>query len=443
MEGRVPAHRRLIRIGLINEYYPPFAPGGAERSTHLLATGLARHLAVGSVVTITPNYGGPVQETMDGVSVERYPFPVRLGKNRRIAPYGLLANPVYYAYSAWQIARLARKHQLDILHAHNKQSIVGTVWAAQAMGIPAVVTLRDLMVLCRYGLCLNDFDVRPQGCDLASYRRCLRDYLALYMPETGATRRSLIWLMAGYHRLDAQLKRAMLQRADAAIVISQRMKEIYVSRGVEPDRLAVFYNPVPAQVPVDRPPRSHDSCHRILYAGKLSWGKGTHLLVEAMPTIRAALAPQPVHLTIVGEGPLRAHLEERVTQLSLTGAIEFVGQLPQTDLLPRYGAADLVVVPSVVQEGFGRVALEALTAGTPVVVSSHGGLAEIVEHGLTGYVVNPDVKSVAVASIAALRAAPALRRQVADAQPRLRAKFGANLIERHVELYQALLDLRV
>ncbi|HXF63745.1 MAG TPA: glycosyltransferase [Caldilineaceae bacterium] len=423
---------------MVNEYYPPFTPGGAERSTQLLAGGLARHPDVARVVVITPNYGASAREELDGALVERYAFPVKLAGQRRIAPYGFLANPLYYAYSAWQIARHIRKHQLDIVHAHNKQSIVGTVFAARWTGVPAVVTLRDLLVLCRYGLCINDFNTRPQGCDLASYVRCLRDFLALYMPDAGAARRSLIWLMAGYHRLDSLLKRSMLKRADTVITISQRLREIYVSRGINPKRLVVLYNPLPEKIPARAPDR-REGCYRLLYAGKLSWGKGPHLLIEAMPAVRAALAPQPVSLTVAGEGPLRLHLEQRVAELGLGDAVEFLGQLPQREMLRRYGEVDLVVVPSVWQEGFGRVALEALSAGTPVVVSNHGGLAEIVEDGVTGYVVEPEVESIAAATVAALRENPTLRRQVAEAQPRLHAKFGADVIERHLEVYRTLL----
>jgi starch synthase len=83
--------------------------------------------------------------------------------------------------------------------------------------------------------------------------------------------------------------------------------------------------------------------------------------------------------------------------------------------------------------------LEALVAGTPVVASTHGGLPEIVEDGVTGYVVDPEPALLAEAIARVLRNAPTFRRRVAEALPRLRAKFGSDVSARHVALYASLL----
>lgn len=122
---------------------------------------------------------------------------------------------------------------------------------------------------------------------------------------------------------------------------------------------------------------------RILYAGKLSWGKGPHLLVKALPYIGI-----PFRLTLCGRGAQEAMLRGLVENSGFAHCVTFAGQVSHDELQTRMGEADVVVVPSIWQEPFGRVALEALLAGTPVVCSDRGGLPEIVQDGVTGYVVH-------------------------------------------------------
>lgn len=121
--------------------------------------------------------------------------------------------------------------------------------------------------------------------------------------------------------------------------------------------------------------------------------------------------------------------------------VQLAGSVPQAQMQAHYANADVVVVPSVVQEGFGSVAMEALVAGTPVVASTHGGLPEIVEDGVTGYVVDPEPQKLAEAVVKVLQDAPIFGR-VAEQLPKLRVKFGSD-IARHVALYRSLLEKEV
>jgi glycosyltransferase involved in cell wall biosynthesis len=424
-----------MNIGLVNEYFPPFAPGGAEWSTLFLAQRLARSERV---VVITPNYGAASLEETGGFIVERFAFPFKMGPRQRILPHGKLANPLFYAYSAFQIVRRVKKYRLDILHAHNKQSLIGTIWAGQLTNVPVVVSVRDFMILCRYGMCLNEFDTHPQGCDLGSYRQCLHDYLALYMPEVGILRRALIYVTAAYHRMDTTLKQAALRRANAVVTISKKMRRIYISRGLDARRTLTIYNPLPVTNAALAIQGNQRSGYHVLYAGKLSWGKGPHLLIEALPAIRAALTDKSLCVTLAGQGPLRAHLEQRVAELGLVNQVNFVGQLPHEQLQRLYAQSNVVVVPSVWQEPFGRVALEALMSGTPVVVSSRGGLGEIVEDGETGFVVEPQPQAIADAVVRVLQS-PQMCAQVQAALSDLRHKFGSDVVGAHLEIYARLL----
>lgn len=420
-----------MKIALINEFFAPFTPGGAEWSTLYLAQQLAQ---TEQVVVITPNYGAAATEQRNGFVVERFAFPFKLSAQQTAALYGQLANPLFYLYSAGQIIRQVRRYHFDILHVQNKQSLVGTVLAGKVTGRPVVASVRDLMILCRYGMCLNEFNSRPQGCDWRTYWRCLDDYLALYMPGLNGWQRLPRKLMALYHRFDITIKKAALNRTRAIVTISDKMQEIYATRGLPPAKMVTIYNPAPTAASVPLILKSANDDYQLLYAGKLSWGKGAHLLLEALPAIQVALAPRRVRLALAGKGPLEGRLKQRAEELGLAAAVTFCGQLPHAELQQLYQGADLVVVPSVVQEGFGRVALEALYNGTPVVVSNRGGLAEIVEEGVTGYVVEPEPAALAGAVVAAA-GSPGLWGRVQAALPGLQQRFGIDVAARYLRLY--------
>jgi len=87
-------------------------------------------------------------------------------------------------------------------------------------------------------------------------------------------------------------------------------------------------------------------------------------------------------LVIAGDGPQRAELESVAQGLGLSRAVHFTGFVG-ADLGPTMAATDAMVVPSI-YEPFGLVALEAAAAGAPLAVAATGGLAEIVEPGVTG-----------------------------------------------------------
>jgi spore coat protein SA len=134
-------------------------------------------------------------------------------------------------------------------------------------------------------------------------------------------------------------------------------------------------------------------CVHILYVGRLAAIKGVHVLIEAFSEI---LARNPrARLIIAGssffDGARRTPYEAELAQLAATisSAIVFTGYLPHTSLRFLYSACDVVVVPSLWQEPFGLVVLEAMASGTCVVASAVGGVPEIIEDQRTGVLVPP------------------------------------------------------
>ncbi len=118
--------------------------------------------------------------------------------------------------------------------------------------------------------------------------------------------------------------------------------------------------------------------------GRLRWEKGQDILLDAMPEVIKDVPD--VILLIVGDGPDRKKLENRIKELVIESNIILTGQVDYSDVIRLYTIMDVAVVPSRF-EGFGLSAVEAMAAGVPVVASPVDGLKEVVKHGINGYLV--------------------------------------------------------
>ena len=128
----------------------------------------------------------------------------------------------------------------------------------------------------------------------------------------------------------------------------------------------------------------------ILYVGRLVYEKGVQHLISAMPKILENYHDSK--LVIAGKGGMIDELKSQVDSMGLSNKVYFTGYLNQREVQKMYKCADVAVFPST-YEPFGIVALEAMLAGIPTVVSDIGGLNEIVEHGVNGmksYTGNPN-----------------------------------------------------
>ena len=128
----------------------------------------------------------------------------------------------------------------------------------------------------------------------------------------------------------------------------------------------------------------------ILFMGRLVYEKGVQHLISAMPKILANY--HDAKLVIAGRGGMIDELKAQVDAMGLSQKVYFTGYLNAKQVSKMYRCADISVFPST-YEPFGIVALEAMLAGIPTVVSDVGGLNEIIEHGVDGmksYAGNPN-----------------------------------------------------
>ena len=144
----------------------------------------------------------------------------------------------------------------------------------------------------------------------------------------------------------------------------------------------------------------------IVSVGRLVHRKGQDVLIEAMPAIIRDV-PE-AHILMIGEGPYRSYLENRVKALEIQERVTFIGRIQYADL-PRYiCAGDLFVMPSrsrlagLEVEGLGIVYLEASACGLPVIAGNSGGAPDAVLDGETGLVVDGTQKTDVAAAVVEL-----------------------------------------
>lgn len=120
----------------------------------------------------------------------------------------------------------------------------------------------------------------------------------------------------------------------------------------------------------------------LTYVGRLAPEKDLKTLMDIMKSIPAHMNEQ-IQWMIVGDGPLRAELEQEALENVL-----FFGYLKGRELAEVYAASDLFIFPSPT-ETFGNVVLEALASGTPVIGANAGGVRNLIQSGVNGYLCEP------------------------------------------------------
>jgi D-inositol-3-phosphate glycosyltransferase len=185
----------------------------------------------------------------------------------------------------------------------------------------------------------------------------------------------------------------------------------------------------------------------ILFVGRIEPLKGLDTLLQALACLRVKGLPEPVHLAIIGGDPdaapdemtvEMARIQKMCDDLAMGKMVVFLGKRSQDTLPYYYSAAEVLVMPSH-YESFGMVALEAMACGTPVIASQVGGLAFLVQDGVTGYHVPDGDHDMLCERLNALLGDASLRRTLGQnaagyAQDYAWAKIARQIVEIYNEL---------
>jgi len=182
-----------------------------------------------------------------------------------------------------------------------------------------------------------------------------------------------------YHRyLTTSLYRVGMRNIDV-VVASHYMQKLMEKDGISTTC-------IPHGIPLlDEKPLPDNET--IAFAGRLEKFKGVDNLLRAMPDI---LRERPkARLLIAGDGSYRKEFEKIAHELKIIDNVEFLGHLSGAEVRSLYEKSVMLVVPSIWPEAFGKVGIEAMSVGRPVIASNVGGVSDWLTDGETGYLVPP------------------------------------------------------
>jgi glycosyltransferase involved in cell wall biosynthesis len=232
--------------------------------------------------------------------------------------------------------------------------------------------------------------------------------------------------------LQSRLLQSATRRFSAITIPSERVRSGYPA--VVADRMTVIPNPLP-KVGTGRR-EAKDKRKRLLAVGNLREEKGHLVLLDAFS--RIAKDHPDWELRLVGEGPLKATLEQAIRSNGLSGRAEIAEVV--SDIATEYAAADLFAMPSA-YESFGLATAEALASGLPAVgFADCPGTNEIIRDGLNGLLVQgPDRAEALAAGLSRLMGEPALLAELSSRAPETVADYEAEgIIMRWEEVLQSV-----
>jgi glycosyltransferase involved in cell wall biosynthesis len=379
-----------MRILHIGKFFPPY-PGGVESYTAALSTASARAGIATAVLAHAPPHNWHTQRrNVQGVEVTLA---------------ACLGQWVYVPLSPsfpWQLMHTIRSFRPDLVHLHVPNvSVFFALLSPAARRLPWVIHWHA-------DVPLDARDARLR----AAYR--------LYRP----------W------------EQAVLRRARAIIATSEPYRDS--SPALAPWRDKVSVIPLglgpSTTTQIARAPEWPTSGLRLLAVGRLTYYKGFDVLLRALAQLESA------SLVLIGGGEQESDLRALAIDLGIQQRVLFCGNVDDATLEAAYAAAEAFCLPSIERsEAFGLVLLEAMRARLPVVASAipGSGVNVVVEHGRTGFLVEPNNPRALAQALEKLAGDATLRQSMgAQGNTRWQREFSlAKVTEQTLELYRRVLAI--
>ncbi|HSU73059.1 MAG TPA: glycosyltransferase family 4 protein [Candidatus Binatia bacterium] len=361
-----------MHVLMVSEYFPPHAKGGGELSALALAQALVRQKVKVSVLT-SQFSGDKEQETLQGVTVYRR---LSTGMN----PDSLSTNfkRLFITSSIKsQLPQLIDTLKPDVLHALSITSMPGVAAVARKKRVPAIAHVNSPLAFDPKGTLLDNGKERTEPYTFGAY-------VASFMHSDSLGRMGNAWYLR-YNPVfwTVQYRRwAAIRNSFSSFQhffpISTAMQHWLHKYGVPQLKTTVLPNIVP--VPALKTPKNRVPV--LLYLGGYVRVKGLQVVLDALKNVK-----ESYKLECVGNGNEKALLAMQAKQNGVSA--HFHDFRSQEDEILRLQVSDVLLFPSLIPEGLGRVALIAMAAGKPVIASRIGGITDSVVDGKTGYLIEP------------------------------------------------------
>ncbi len=342
--------------------------GGGEINLEVLATALTKR---GVEVSVLTSYFPGLEETemKKGLTILRN---LKTGIN----PSSFIENikrSLFFSQSVVrEVKKILNKQKIDAIHFIGTSIIAAN--ALKKLRVPLFATIESYPTLCPKGDRIfhgnKECKIKCSFTNFLSCQASSRDigkmknewYLKYNFP-------ALSYIYHYYGRLHKSLSYCSL------IAISEYVQRLLKQQGKDS---IVIPNALPInKFKVDKEKKS--KYPKIIYFGSLIRSKGPQVLLEAIEGLN-------VKCELYGDGVLQKELEQKIQQRKLSAKI--FAPVPYDEIPSLYAQADIVVFPSTWPEPFGRIAIEAMAAGKPIVGSAIGGIKETITKE-TGILVDP------------------------------------------------------
>ncbi|MGF3584851.1 MAG: glycosyltransferase family 4 protein [Thermoplasmatota archaeon] len=370
-----------MKVAMIGWEYPPFKAGGL--GTHCY--GLTRSLADKGVEV---DFYMP--KTKHGASSDKKNLVIKEVGETEIFPYdrpndkslGGKFFEAVYKYNDLVVKRVRGKY--DLIHSHDWLTMKAAVALKEKMGVPLVVTIHS-----------TEYD------------------------RSG-------WLYPNQWFID--IEKEGMQKADRIIAVSEFTKRIIVEKyGINPDKVVVVHNAV-------YPIGEGEKQKMVLFLGRLTIQKGPEFFLRAAKKVLEY--EKDCRFIVAGTGDMLPRLINQAVDMGIAQNVIFTGLLTDEEVKHIYKIANIYVMPSV-SEPFGITALEAMSAGTPIIVSKTAGVAEALRNSLR--VDFWDTDDMANKIISLLRYDPLRRTMVEHGKRELELFTWDRVAERTIDVYKGVL----
>jgi glycosyltransferase involved in cell wall biosynthesis len=387
-----------MKIMIFNNLYYPDSKGGAEVSVQILAEGLTGY---GHGVTVLTTSINEHVEYLNGVKIYylchpgQYWFKDSKKKNSFARLYWHFYN-FFSTAIIKKIDMIIRKEKPDIAHTNNLFGMSRFVWAVLYKNrIPVVHTLRDYFLLCRKSTLYSN----GKNCQTS----CI-------------TCRAQTYLFRKYSKC-----------VDTVVGISNYVLDRHIGKNFFPESTReVIFNPINIENNMTKLKTNEPVIFG--YAGLLTKSKGIEVLLDTFKNNTDLPA-----LFVFGSGENKQY-ESFLLQKYQTEKIKFFGYKKTEEI---FKVIDALIMPSLWQEPFGRIIIEAYYYGVPVIASSRGGIPEIVEDGKTGLLFDPFKEDDLTEKIRILIKNPGILVQMSKKCSEVLKKFESGKItNKYLEVYK-------
>lgn len=357
-----------MRVAIVSDYFPPVSPGGAELSALHLAQALQPYVDVEIVTTdfgYRPEMPFPVHYVrLSGISRDGSAADdPRLLFSSGVRPF---TRNLHYAQFARKLAALASEREFDLIHTQQIGSEVAAYLGRPFHRLPRVTTVRGYRHLA--GTWQDDAAVR-------------------HGIATGPSRAGVV------SRLKHAVPRAAVRSGAHLFAVSEFVRSAYIANGLSTESgSSSVFNILPAVEPsvadIEQANRLLSGVYGpvLLFAGRLTDGKGLAMLMDSMMYV---LRQVPEVTLVVAGGGDAQRFRSRASANMASYGVRFVGHVPNGVTRALLRRASAAVMPSLHHEPLGRVLLESIAAGVPVVATPYGGTPEVIEHRKNGLLVDP------------------------------------------------------